>query len=146
MRVRLIAVLAVFLLAYPAHAAPSPIGNWLTEDRSGVIEIAPCGPDLCARIVGMTEPRDANGAPQHDVHGTPNCGLTILPDGAPTAQGHYEGHITDPSSGSVWRCTLWLDDAGRLNLRGYILVPLLGETQVWTRYAGQVRPACEMQP
>lgn len=146
MRVRLIPLFAGLLLAYPVHAAPSPVGNWLTEDRSGVIAINQCGPYLCGRIVGMTEPRDADGTPQHDIHGTPNCGLSILRDATPNAQGHYEGHITDPSNGSVWRCTLWLDDAGRLNLRGYVLVPLLGETQIWTRYAGQVSPACEMLP
>jgi hypothetical protein len=35
-------------------------------------------------------------------------------------------------------------DNGDLHLRGYVLVPLLGSTQVWTRYAGQPTADCHM--
>jgi len=132
MRLHLI-LAAVFWTAMLAVAHAAPTGLWLTEDRTGVIEIAPCGAALCGRIVGMAAPRDAR-----------NCGLVILPDAKPNRDGGYDGHVTDPSTGSVWRCVLWLDETGDLNLHGYVLLPWLGRTQKWTRYTGRVNDRCEI--
>jgi uncharacterized protein (DUF2147 family) len=136
-------LLAAILLTPAAHAAPTIFGRWLTQDRDGVIEIAPCGPDLCGRIVGMDVPRLANGDVPRDLQGRPQCGLRILhaqPDGA-----GWSGRITDPSNGTDWRCTLRLDGAGNVKLRGYVLAPLLGATQTWTPYTGTVGADCEFE-
>ncbi len=135
MRLRLAAALLAAHLPN-AHAAPSATGLWLTEDRGGIVEIAPCGAGLCGRIVGMAAAAAPNEAPR--------CGLTILPDATLGPDGRYSGHITDPSTGSVWQCSLWLDDADTLHLRGYVLLPWLGQTQRWTRYTGRVTDRCDM--
>ena len=37
------------------------------------------------------------------------------------------------------------DIPGRLRLRGYVLVPVLGATQTWTPYKGMVTPDCRMR-
>lgn len=120
------------------------LGRWLTQDRDGVVEIYPCERALCGRIVGMSPARRPNGSIPVDVDGHPECGLTILRETAETAPGRWEGRITDPEDGSAWRCTLRLDATGRLELRGYVVVPLLGRTQVWTRYSGRLAPDCSM--
>ena len=137
-------IIATVLIIGGAQAAPAPVGRWLTEDRGGVIEIAPCGEALCGRIVGMTEPVRPDGSVQTDIKGRPKCGLTILQRATQTKPGQWSGHITNPDDGTDWGCELSVDAAGRLHLRGYLLVPLLGETQTWTPYTGPIGADCRM--
>jgi uncharacterized protein (DUF2147 family) len=139
-------LLAALLATIPfaTRAAPGIFGRWLTQDRDGVIELAPCGPDLCGRIVGLDLPRLPNGDVPRDPQGRPQCGLQILharPDGA----GGWAGRITDPSDGTDWTCTLRLDAEGRVKLRGYVLVPLLGATQTWTPFTGTIGADCKFK-
>jgi uncharacterized protein (DUF2147 family) len=140
MRLRLIAMLT--LLATPAFAATSPAGDWWTQDHDGVIRIAPCAEGMCGTIVGMAKLVDSKGQKQVDNHGAPRCHLTILrgkPDGD---AGHYSGTITDPQDGKDWHSEFWLDPDGSLRLRGYVLMPLLGQTQTWPPFHGSVAADC----
>jgi uncharacterized protein (DUF2147 family) len=130
------------VLAAAASFPASPQGYWTTADGHGVIEIAPCGrgDTLCGRIVGIDLPP---GEPMPtDVRGRPQCGLTILTHEAPTAGGAWLGNITDPRDGKTYGAKLWLDDSGRLNVRGFLGIPLLGSTQVWRRFSGQLTQHC----
>jgi uncharacterized protein (DUF2147 family) len=136
---------ASLLLHIPhADAAPDFAGLWLTQDHTGVIEIARCGERFCGRIVGMSQTRNDDGSIPLDSKGQPLCGLTILNAAMPTNSGESEARITDPDSGKVYDGLLSVDAQGRLHLRGYVLTPLLGETQIWTRYVGQTGPGCQM--
>ncbi len=73
------------------------------------------------------------------------CGLTILRDAKPTTtEGHYRGVITNPEDPSNWNCEIWVDADGALRLRGYVLIPLLGETQVWSAFHGAVAGDCSI--
>lgn len=150
MRLRLIAAAALLLglaAASAQQSAPTlqsgPAGRWLTEGREGVIEIAPCGAGFCGRIVGMDSTRRPDGSLPRDKSGRAQCDLEILRV-VQTGPGRWGGQITNPEDGSVWNCTLSLDGQGRLDLRGYVLVPLLGRTQVWTRYSGALGSDCRM--
>ncbi|MBN8890973.1 MAG: hypothetical protein ABS99_09825 [Acetobacteraceae bacterium SCN 69-10] len=139
-------VVPVAAWAQPAslqQMGPQPVGRWLTQDHDGVVEITPCGDALCGRIVGMSQPFLPDGSPPRDPQGRPQCGLQIL-RATLTDTGRWAGKITDPGDGSAWNCAFWLDGAGRLHLRGYVLAPLLGRTQLWTRYEGAVDSACRM--
>lgn len=133
---------ALLLVAAPASAA-GPEGVWLTATRDGVIAIAACAGSLCGRIVGMGEIRRPDGGLPADPQGHPMCGLTIL-RAAPDGPAQWAGDITDPQTGTSWHCTLHLDEAGHLLLRGYVLLPLLGQTQTWTRYTGPLAADCAM--
>ena len=75
---------------------------------------------------------------------SPNANLQILSDTHETAPGKWEGMITDPDHGSAYHCELTVDAQGHLHLRGYVLVSLLGQTQIWTPYTGQLTAACAM--
>ena len=134
--------LGAALAAVPARAA-GPEGNWLTQDRDGVIEIGPCDGGLCGRIIGMRETRRRDGGIATDPQGHPTCGLTIL-RAAPDGPGRWSGHIADPDTGTSWHCTLRVDAADHLLLRGYVLLPLFGQTQTWTRYPGRLAADCAM--
>jgi uncharacterized protein (DUF2147 family) len=148
MRFRVLAVLAAIFAAVlglrPAKAIEpgGPVGLWLTESGDGVIEVAPCGNALCGRIVGIGR---APGAPiPTDVQGRSQCGLTILKVEDPTPDGIWTGSVTDPRNGSTYGAQLWLDHAGQLHLRGYLGIPLLGQTQTWTRYPGRLSDGCRL--
>lgn len=131
------------LCVTPARADTFPLGRWLTQDREGVVEIARCGAGFCGRIVGMLERRGPDGLPPHDPDGRPQCGLVILRESEQAGPDFWRGRITNPEDNSVWRCELRLED-GVLRLRGYVLIPLLGRTQDWTRYGGSIGPDCTM--
>jgi uncharacterized protein (DUF2147 family) len=137
------AALMIGLLGSRASAAPAtndPSGTWLTADGRGVIAIAQCGHALCGRIVGIyrepTEPMPT------DMNGRPQCGLTIITNEKPDADGTWLGQVTDPRDGIAYHAKLWLDADGNLHLRGFIGVPLLGATQVWRPFTGHLTAEC----
>ena len=136
------------LLATAAHAAPprpatlpvQVLGPWLTQGGDGVIAIEACGDALCGRIVGI---RRKPGEPMpRDVHGAPQCGLTILKRERATAEGDWLGQITDPRDGKTYGARLWLDARGNLRVRGFLGLPLFGQTQTWRRFTGTLGPEC----
>jgi uncharacterized protein (DUF2147 family) len=137
-------VAAVAMIGPQALARPaaSPLGTWSTANGHGVVAIVPCGDALCGRIVGIdrkpTEPMPT------DVHGRPQCGLTIITNQKQKTDGTWSGEITDPRDGSTYHASLWLDDGGNLHLRGYIGIPLLGATQIWRPYTGHLSGECAL--
>ena len=136
------AAFALTLLAAPVSAEPdaNPVGTWSTENGHGVIAIAPCGDALCGRIVGIDR-APAEPMPT-DVNGRSQCGLTIITNEVPTADGGWLGEITDPRDGKTYQAKIWLDPRGNLHLRGFIGVPLLGSTQTWRKYTGHLTAQC----
>ncbi|MGO8919598.1 MAG: DUF2147 domain-containing protein [Stellaceae bacterium] len=134
-------VLTVFGLALgaAAQAPAAPLGRWLSATKRGVIEIYPCADKLCGKLVWLIEPL-RRGAPAVDdknpdpaLRQRPLCGLTILGDFRLLEPQRWgDGWIYDPDAGKTYHATMTL--AGEtLNLRGYIGIPLFGETQSWTR-------------
>lgn len=136
---------AALLGAAPVVAsAPSrtPIGAWLTAKGDAVVQIMPCGEALCGEIAGIAR---APGAPvPTDVEGRPQCGLVIMRDERPEADGTWVGTITDPRDGASFDARLSVDEAGNLQLRGFFAIPLLGETQTWHRFTGKLGAGCHM--
>ncbi|MDB4186025.1 DUF2147 domain-containing protein [Flavobacteriaceae bacterium] len=43
------------------------------------------------------------------------------------------GDILDPANGKLYDCTIKLDDANTLNVRGFLGFSFLGRTQIWQR-------------
>jgi uncharacterized protein (DUF2147 family) len=117
-------------------------GEWSTQDGNGVIDIERCGDALCGRIVGIARPP---GTPiPRDVRGISQCGLTILTNEKPTGDGAWLGEITDPRDGTTYGAKIWLDRSGNLRVRGFLGIPLLGQTQTWHRFTGRLTTACDV--
>jgi uncharacterized protein (DUF2147 family) len=126
-------------------------GRWLTEDGKGIIAITTCGASICGKIDWMRPPLDAApGSIPLDKHNPnpalrqhPICGLQIIFGfRRDNDQYHWvEGSIYDPQSGNTYHANITLQDINHLRLRGYIGIPLLGESQIWTR-AGETYPTC----
>jgi uncharacterized protein (DUF2147 family) len=47
-----------------------------------------------------------------------------------------DGSIYSPREGKTYSASIKLRDDGTLKLRGYVLLPLFGKSQVWTRETG----------
>jgi uncharacterized protein (DUF2147 family) len=108
-----------------------------------VFSIVRCGAQLCGRLVGMRYTGDM----PLDVNGNPECNILMLTDFNHIDDGsdEWDGHILDPDSGHVYPAHIWSPEPGVLKLRGFIGIPLFGETQTWTRYTDAIGPACRMR-
>jgi uncharacterized protein (DUF2147 family) len=139
--------LAAALLSFagpPARAAqPAPVGTWLTRDNDAVIAIGPCGTALCGRIVGIVLDKPNDPIPR-DYQGRTQCDLTIINDFVPDGDNRWKGRIIDPRDGKTYDAEMWVDRQHRLNLRGYVVVPLFGQTQIWRPYSGALPSDCRM--
>jgi uncharacterized protein (DUF2147 family) len=143
---RSIAIITI-LLSMAAPQAEDPeveakgiLGTWLTTDGKAHIEIFQCGDLYCGKIVWLSEPLES-GQPKHDkenpdqaLRDRPILGLVLMRDF------NYEGDATwsggmvyDPESGDEYQGKMTLKDPMTLDLRGYILLPLFGRTERWTR-------------
>ena len=126
-------IASLALLALVA-AAPSAGSLWLTPDRGGVVRIETCGPALCGRIVGVSW--KGGEMPPKDVNGQPQCEDLLLTGLMPEEDGRLHGHVRNPEDGRVYGAEVWLAGDGDMRLRGYLGLPILGNTQHWTHYAG----------
>jgi len=149
----LVGAVAGWMLLTPAaragmwqEMARTPVGTWITANGNAVVRIAPCGDSgsselLCGWIVGLQRPP---GAPvPTDVHGGSQCGLAIIADERQRGDAWF-GTVADPRDGSTYGARLRVDDAGDLKLRGYLAIPLLGQTETWRPYRGELGPECRM--
>ncbi len=145
----LLTVLALPLASAAAPAMPAPQGVWLTEDGDGAVAIFDCGDRLCGRIVWQKSTLRADGSPDIDDHNPdpalrqrPVCGLQIIGALTQSDPATWEGGwIYDPDSGKTYRVKLTMEGAETLRLRGYIGIPLFGESQLWRRAASDL-PLC----
>jgi uncharacterized protein (DUF2147 family) len=125
------------LAAVPALALPpaSPQSSWLTDDRKGVVEIAPCGERLCGRIARVLDkgpgvPRTDVNNPDPRLRSRPLIGLVTL-SGFARRGDEWEGRAYDPKSGKSYRSTLRVQPDGSLKVTGCVL--FICESRRWTR-------------
>jgi len=138
---------ALLLGAPPGRAAQqaTPVGRWLTQDKEAVIAIEPCSGGLCGQIIGVTLDHPNDPFPT-DSQGRSQCGLTIIRAGAvPDGELNWSARITDPRDGKIYQARLRLDDQHRLRVRGYIGIPLLGRTEVWTPFHAEIGGDCRLR-
>jgi uncharacterized protein (DUF2147 family) len=143
---RSVAIIALLLLP-PAARATDPaleardiLGIWLTTDGKAHIEIYQCGDLYCGKIVWLSEPLE-NGQPKRDkenpdeaLRDRPIIGLILVRDFSYDGDGAWSGgKVYDPESGDEYQGKMSLKDAKTLDLRGYVLLPLFGRTETWTR-------------
>lgn len=140
---RCFALAVLFTASHAATAAPNVNGLWLTQDHDGIIKVTSCGAVLCAEIAGLILDHP-NDPPPVDYRGVSQCHLPLIADARLIQPNLWKGHITDPRNGGVYGVELHLDPHGNLALRGFLGIPLLGHTQIWTRYTGKVPGDCRM--
>jgi uncharacterized protein (DUF2147 family) len=127
--------------AVTAHDLSSPHGLWLVEDGSAIIELIACEDAICGQIYWSKDLETASPGenrdtlnPHAELRNRPICGLPIVTGLRP--EGHNSwggGMVYNPDDGQTYGAEMRLDVKGRLHFRGYLALPLFGDTQVWTR-------------
>lgn len=131
------------LAAGRARAYESPAGNWLTQDKSAVIAVAPCGASLCGRIAAIMIDHSGDKIPV-DHAGRSQCNLKLFSALIPDGPGVWRTTINNPNDGGLHPALVRVDARHRLRLRGYVFIPLLGQTQIWTAYRGPLPADCRI--
>jgi uncharacterized protein (DUF2147 family) len=139
-------VLAACLLIRIAGAQnppATPAGIWQTFDddtheRKALVEISEHDGELSGRIVKLfrapgEDPNPVCNKCADERHNQPVLGMTILTGMHRHGDEWDGGEILDPEEGKLYRSKLHVNADGKLELRGYIGISLLGRTQVWER-------------
>jgi uncharacterized protein (DUF2147 family) len=142
------ATLATFaaLLAAPLAWAQdaSPVGLWKTiDDASGkptaLIRIMDNQGELQGKIEKLFRSPEEDQNPKCSLcqdarKDQPMIGMTILTGLRKHGDEYSGGEILDPKNGKVYKSKLSVQEGGRkLEVRGYIGVPMFGRSQVWLR-------------
>lgn len=116
-------VLAV-TLAQPAEAAAPIAGKWMTTEKDSIVEIAPCGPKLCGKIVRILKPNpngpmiDSNN-PNPAMRNRPIQNMQILSDFVDKGK-NWLGSIYDPRRGKSYKSKVTRLANGTLKVEGCI--------------------------
>lgn len=141
--INLSACLIAFTLSSVYAQSPDPaIGVWKTIDDktnqpASLIKIEQVNGVLEGTII-KTFPRP-NETPlvncnlcKDDRKDKPIVGMKIMTDLKQDQAGVWSGgKILDPKDGEVYKVKIATEDGKKMDVRGYIGVPLLGRTQVW---------------
>jgi uncharacterized protein (DUF2147 family) len=82
-----------------------------------------------------------------DQKNAPMLGLTIVKGMRRNGNRYEDGTIMDPRDGSIYHAQMELSPDGKsLAVRGYIGIPLLGQTQVWRRLPDDAMAPSDIPP
>ncbi|MGD0585273.1 MAG: DUF2147 domain-containing protein [Oryzomonas sp.] len=150
MRKRMLLLFTLLLMTATTAFAAGPdgiLGIWRTEREESKVEIARCGDKICGTIVWLKNPTYSDS--REGLVGTPLIdrknidpalrsrtvlGMRILEGFTAMDETTWgNGTCYDPKSGKTYRGKMHLLTPDRLELRGYIGIPLFGRSAVWTR-------------
>ena len=122
-------------------AVDALLGTWLTASGKAKVQIYKEGSKYNGKIVWLKNPTYEDGKIKVDKNNpdkakqtTPLLGLNML-KGFVFDEGEWnDGTIYDPENGKTYSCKIKYRD-GKLDLRGYIGISLIGRTQTWYKVA-----------
>lgn len=128
-------------LALAATNGDDVLGEWLTDGGQSKIEIFKKDGKYFGKISWLKEPNGPDGQPKVDNNNPdearkkdPIVGLVLLKEFTFDGEGAWKnGEIYDPESGKTYKCTMKINEEGKLDVRGYIGVPAFGRSTVWSR-------------
>ena len=123
-------------LAFPVLAqdsSKSVMGNWITESGNFEVEIAPCGTELCGKVVKVmgNKAMAGPGSDQPKVDAKSVMGLNLLSKIKETEPGKYEAELYDRENEKTYKSVITRNDGDSLSVRAYVGIPLFGKTQIW---------------
>jgi uncharacterized protein (DUF2147 family) len=121
-------------------------GLWEVAEGDGRIEIFRCAEKYCGRIAWLKEPLYPSGDPmagrplidrenpKKELRSRPQLGLQLMNGYTFRGDNFWDdGSIYNTENGKTYKSTIKLRSHDRLELRGYIGIPLLGGSTVWKR-------------
>lgn len=136
---------SILLVAASSAFAQNPaVGLWKTiDDKTGkvksLVRITESGGELQGKIEKLFRPADQEQNPKCDACDGANkdqaiIGMTILYGLKKDGDEFNGGSILDPNNGKLYRSKIKvIDNAKKLEVRGYIGFSLFGRSQTWVR-------------
>jgi uncharacterized protein (DUF2147 family) len=117
------------------------LGAWLTAGGESKVEIYRCDSvTYCGKIIWLRDPLKEGKAvtddknPEDSLKSRTVLGLQILRGFTYAGDRVWSGgKIYDPKSGNDYSAKMTLVDEQNLDLRGFVVIPLFGRTEKWTR-------------
>jgi uncharacterized protein (DUF2147 family) len=137
---------SVFAEEEKREGADALLGVWLTAEGKAKVEITKKKDVYSGKFIWLKEPVYPKGDPEegvakHDRYNpdktkrdTPAMGMTLVHDFKYDTKSKTwkDGRVYDPEVGKMYKAYLRLE-GDTLKLRGYIGIPAIGRTEVWTR-------------
>ena len=130
-------MLLVILLVAAAHNSTPIIGRWYTPGDKAIVEIAPCGNQLCGTIVAAAPLPETNAPPRDSrnpdaaLRSRSIVGVRLLNGFTFEDRKWKGGTIYNPANGKTYRSELVLGADGFLKVSG--CVAIFCQTQTWRR-------------
>lgn len=128
-----------FLIASASADEDQIVGTWLSGDGDGWIEITRHDDSINGRIAGSPNDNPERSRvddknPDASLRDRELIGLNLFSGFRFDGDDRWvDGRIYDPNRGKTYRCIITVIDDDTLKMRGYIGVPLIGRTEIWTR-------------
>lgn len=141
-------LLIVFATNLKAQNESDIVGQWESDKKDVRMEFFNTGTSYSARLLwgnlivekdGITSKKDVKN-PDAKLRSRDIIGITSLTGLKWDGKEYGDGKIYDPPSGDTYTCKAWIKD-GKLYLRGYLGISLLGQTVSWHRYINPVESA-----
>lgn len=113
-----LSIASILAAAAPAWASLGPVGEWRIADGNAIVDIRPCGIDLCGYVASDAN-KDSNVGQQV---------FTMRPDGE-----NWSGTIVDLTSGQRYSGHIALIDEAQLKVEGCIMGGFFCGGQEWSR-------------
>ena len=139
-----ILIAALLVAAGSAFAQSTPAGLWKTIDdetkaEKSLVRITEAGGVLTGKIEKLLDPTKQDSKCDKCTDARKDqlvLGMTIIDGAKKSADDPYwdGGSILDPNNGKTYKMRMTPADGGKkLEVRGYIGMPMLGRTQTWIR-------------
>jgi uncharacterized protein (DUF2147 family) len=141
---RLAALVAILFSASvrPAHATELD-GFWMDSHGEVVLQVLPCGAEMCAKVVWLRLPYGPDRLPLKDYRNPDEslrerqvCGLRVIEGFKKQPDGTWGGgNVYVPDLGMSFSGYAQILSPTQIEVRGYVFLPLFGSTEVWSRVA-----------
>jgi uncharacterized protein (DUF2147 family) len=135
------ALALLFTAAAELRAEDGLEGFWIDSDGEVILEVRPCGEAKCAHVAWLRLPNGPDGKPLLDYRNPdpalqtrPVCGLEVISGFKKQPDGTWgDGTVYVSDLGHSFSGYAEVLSPTQVKVRGYVLLPIFGESEVWTR-------------
>lgn len=134
-RLALPLVLALGIGDASAHEPPSIVGEWWTQKHEGRIRFVRANDATYTGVLAWAseERKDTNNK-DPKLRDRSLVGAVLMWNLRLDGSKYVDGYVYNPEDGRTYRIEAKLAGADALDIRGYLGISLLGQTQRWTRF------------
>lgn len=127
-------------------------GYWMDSHGEVILQFGLCGRELCGRVAWLKKPRGPDRGPLRDFRNSDVklqsrfvCGLVVVTGFKKQPDGTWaDGNVYVADLGMNFSGYAQVLDRNHVKVSGYMLLPIFGSSEVWTRFARKP-PSCEEQ-